>query len=151
MIGLDETDKAILALLREDGRMSNREVGRALEISEGTVRQRLRKLVDSKAMRLGLVTDIHTTGLAVGVTVRIKAAPSCIHAIGAALANIESTSFVGMTMGRFDVVAVIAARSRSEAAETIDNRIANLEGVLQIEVQEPVSYPKHRYDLVYIT
>ncbi len=148
---LDDTDIAILKLLREDGRMSNREVGRALDISEGTVRQRLRKLVDGKSMRLGLVTDIHTTGLAVGVTVRIKAAPACIRSIGEVLTNIASTSFVGLTMGRFDLVAVIAARSRSEAAETIDNRIANLEGVLHIEVQEPVSYPKHRYDLVYIT
>jgi Lrp/AsnC family transcriptional regulator for asnA, asnC and gidA len=148
---LDEVDSAILALLRENGRMSNREVGRALEVSEGTVRQRLRKLVDAKVMRLGLVTDIHTTGLSVGVTVRIRADPGRTRAIAQALAALESTSFVALTLGRFDILTVLAARSRIEAAETIDNQIANIEGVLSIDVQEPVSYPKHRYDMVYIT
>jgi Lrp/AsnC family transcriptional regulator for asnA, asnC and gidA len=150
-IKIDDTDTAILALLRDNGRMSNREVGRALDISEGTVRQRLRKLVDGQAMRLGVVTDIHTAGLAVGVTVRIKALPTRTRAIAEALAGLESSTFVGMTLGRFDVVAVLVARSRIEAAEIIDNQIANMDGVQEIDVQEPVSYPKHRYDLVYIT
>lgn len=147
---LDDTDAAILALLREDGRMSNREVGRALDISEGTVRQRLKKLIDAKAMRLGLVTDIHTTGLSVGVTVRIKAVPERIRAIAQALAQLESTSFVSLTLGRFDILAVLVARSRIEAADIIDNHIASLDGVRAVDAQEPVSYPKHRYDLVYI-
>jgi DNA-binding Lrp family transcriptional regulator len=77
-IKIDATDTAILELLRQNGRMSNREVGRALDISEGTVRQRLRKMVEGGAMRLGVVTDIHTAGQAVGVTVRIKALPARI-------------------------------------------------------------------------
>jgi DNA-binding Lrp family transcriptional regulator len=150
-VKIDDTDTAILDLLRQNGRMSNREVGRALDISEGTVRQRLRKLVDGQAMRLGVVTDIHTAGLAVGVTVRIKALPARIRDIAQALAAMESSTFVGMTLGRFDVVAVLVARSRIEAAEIIDNHIANIDGVQEIDVQEPVSYSKHRYDLVYIT
>ncbi|MES2263999.1 MAG: Lrp/AsnC family transcriptional regulator [Pseudomonadota bacterium] len=148
---LDQTDSAILDLLREDGRMSNREVGRALGISEGTVRQRLRKLVDSQSMRLGLVTDIHTSGLAVGVTVRIKALPERIRAIAQALTELEASTFVGLTLGRFDIVAVLVARSRIEAADIIDNQIASIDGVREVDAQEPVSYTKHRYDLVYIT
>lgn len=148
---LDDIDSAILGLLRQDGRISNREVARELGISEGTVRQRLKKLVDLKAMRLGLVTDIHTTGLSVGVTVRIKALPERIRDIAQALARLESTSFVGLTLGRFDILAVLVARSRIEAAEIIDNQIASLDGVQAVDAQEPVSYPKHRYDLVHIT
>lgn len=148
---IDEIDAAILALLREDGRISHREVGRAVGISEGTVRQRLKKLVDAKAMRLGMVTDIHTTGLSVGVTVRIKALPERIRDIALALAALESTSFVGLTLGRFDILAVLVARSRVEAADIIDNQIASLDGVQAVDAQEPVSYPKHRYDLVHIT
>lgn len=147
---LDDIDSAILDLLRQDGRISNREVARALGISEGTVRQRLKKLVDAKAMRLGLVTDIHTTGLSVGVTVRIKALPQRIRDIAQALAQLESTSFVALTLGRFDILAVLVVRSRVEAAEIIDNQIASLDGVQTVDAQEPVSYPKHRYDLVHI-
>jgi len=36
-------------------------------------------------------------------------------------------------------------------AEMIDKRIKTIQGVQKIDVQEPVSYAKHRYDLVYTT
>ena len=63
-MSFDPLDAAILDLLRQNGRMSNREIGRALDISEGTVRQRLKKLEDRKAMRLGVVIDIEAAGMA---------------------------------------------------------------------------------------
>ena len=132
-IKIDDTDSAILELLRHNGRMSNREVGRALDISEGTVRQRLRKLVDGQAMRLGVVTDVHTAGLAVGVTVRIKVLPARIRAVAQALAALESSTFVGMTLGRFDVITVLVARSRIEAAEIIDQHIASRSKGLKVQ------------------
>lgn len=47
-------------------------------------------------------------------------------------------------------------RSRSsakprEAAEMVDNGIKPIPGVHTVEIREPVSYARHRYDLVYIT
>lgn len=146
---MDGTDRAILDLLRQNGRMSNREVGRALAVSEGTVRQRIKKLVDSKSMRLGLVTDIETSGFSVGLTVRIKALPTRIRDIAQEIAQIDACTFVGLTLGRFDIIAVFVNRSRIEAAEMIDNRVAQIPGIQALDVQEPVSYAKHRYDLVY--
>ena len=150
-VKIDDTDAAIIDLLRQNGRMSNREVGRALEISEGTVRQRLRKLTDSKAMRLGMVTDFEASGLAVGAFLRIKAAPGRAGEIAARIASLDGCTFVARTVGRFDIIAVLVSNSRTCAAEVIDHDVKTLPGVLAVEIQEPVSYPKHRYDLVYIT
>ena len=148
---VDGTDNAILELLRQNGRMSNREVGRALGVSEGTVRQRIRKLIDSKAMRLGLVTDFEASGLSVSVIVRIKAAPMLIRNIAATIAQIDSVTFVGLTLGRFDIIVIFVTKSRIEAAEMINDRIAQIEGILGIEMQEPVGFAKHRHDLVHTT
>jgi Lrp/AsnC family transcriptional regulator for asnA, asnC and gidA len=147
----DDTDAAIIDLLRQNGRMSNREVGRALQISEGTVRQRLKKLIESKAMRLGMVTDFEASGLAAGVILRIKALPARTRTIAAELALLEACTFVALTFGQFDIVAVFVNKSRTDAAEMIDKRIKTIQGIQSIEVQEPVSYAKHRYDLVYAT
>jgi DNA-binding Lrp family transcriptional regulator len=148
---LDDTDAAIIDLLRQNGRMSNREVGRALQISEGTVRQRLKKLIESKAMRLGMVTDFEASGLAAGVILRIKALPARPRKIAEELALLEACTFVALTFGQFDIVAVFVSKSRTEAAEMIEKRIKTIQGIQAIEVQEPVSYAKHRYDLVYAT
>lgn len=59
---LDGTGQAIFNILRENGRVSNREVAHLLNISEGTVRQRLKKLLDRKAIRLGPIIDSEASG-----------------------------------------------------------------------------------------
>ena len=43
VIDLDDTDQAIIALLRQDGRMAYRAIARALDIAENTVRGRVRR------------------------------------------------------------------------------------------------------------
>jgi len=150
-VKLDDLDAAIIDLLRQNGRMSNREVGRALQISEGTVRQRLKKLIDSKSMRLGMVTDFEASGLAAGVILRISAMPARARKIAEEIALLDACTFVALTFGQFEIVAVLVNKSRLEAAEMIDKRIKTIQGVQKIDVQEPVSYTKHRYDLVYTT
>ena len=72
-IVLDETDQAIIALLRKDGRMPYRAIARELEIAENTVRARVRRMEESDTMRVVAVTDIEAAGygmlLAIGVQV----------------------------------------------------------------------------------
>jgi len=46
-VKIDETDKKILNLFNEDGRMSYRKISRKLDISIGTVHNRIEKLVKS--------------------------------------------------------------------------------------------------------
>jgi Lrp/AsnC family transcriptional regulator for asnA, asnC and gidA len=150
-VKLDALDAAIIDLLRQNGRMSNREVGRALQISEGTVRQRLKKLIDSKSMRLGMVTDFEASGLAAGVILRISALPARARKIAEEIALLDACTFVALSLGPVEIIAVLVNKSRIEAAELIDKRIRSIQGIQAIEVQEPVSYAKHRYDLVYAT
>ena len=42
---MDDKDWAILELLKSDSRMSNSEIARKLNVSEGTIRKRIEKLV----------------------------------------------------------------------------------------------------------
>ena len=72
-IDLDDTDHAIIALLRDNGRMPYRAVARQLNVSENTVRARVRRMEESDTMRVVAVTDIEAAGfgmlLAIGVQV----------------------------------------------------------------------------------
>lgn len=53
---LDETDLNIVALLKENGRIQNNEIASRLSISEGTVRNRIKKLIDNNFLSIrGLV------------------------------------------------------------------------------------------------
>jgi Lrp/AsnC family transcriptional regulator for asnA, asnC and gidA len=148
---LDATDHAILTVLGKNGRMSNREVARAVGISEGTVRERLKKLEAGKAMRLGVVMDVTAAGLTTMAYVRIKAKPDRIRAIAEEIAAMSDCRFAGLSLGNFDIIALFVAASRTALAGLIDNRIAKIAGVIAIDVREPIASVKHRYDLIHIT
>jgi Lrp/AsnC family transcriptional regulator for asnA, asnC and gidA len=150
-MNLDDTDNAILTVLGKNGRMSNREVGRAIGVSEGTVRERLKKLEAVKAMRLGVVMDVTVAGLKTMAYVRIKAKPDRIRAIAEEIAAMSDCRFAGLSLGAFDIVTLFVAASRGALAELIDNRLAKIAGVVSIDVREPIASVKHRYDLIHIT
>ena len=50
MIELDETDYAIIELLRADGRLPYRAIARELGLTETTVRARVRRLEESRTL-----------------------------------------------------------------------------------------------------
>jgi Lrp/AsnC family transcriptional regulator for asnA, asnC and gidA len=150
MMVLDDIDMAIVKELQKNGRSSNRKVALELGISEGTIRQRLKKLEAAKAMRLGLVIDSEASGQTVAALVRIKAQPRQAQAIARRIAESPTCAFVALTVGRFDMIALVTATTREELVKVIDTEIAVMAGVLQLDVREPVAYAKHRFDLVHI-
>lgn len=147
---LDELDLAIIRELQKNGRSSNRRVADVLSVSEGTIRQRLAKLESAKLMRLGVVSDADALGLLGGVYVRLRTLPRRAKEIADTLAGYESCVFVGLTVGRYDIIAFFNALTREEVIEIVDTKITPLSGVLGIDVREPVGYVKHRFDLIHI-
>jgi DNA-binding Lrp family transcriptional regulator len=145
-----DIDEAIISLLEINGRISNREVARQLDVSEGTVRARIKKMEDKKALRLGVVCDIVTMGFICHAVVRIKALPECVQDIAKNLAALDSCKFVGMTLGSYDILVYILAKTRIELSEIIDLNITCAKGVININVLEPVGSKKQRSDLTYI-
>ena len=44
---MDRLDEKIIQILRDNGRISNAEIARDLNVSEGTIRRRIRKLIQN--------------------------------------------------------------------------------------------------------
>lgn len=147
---LDATDDAILDLLTADGRMSNREIGRALGIAEGTVRLRLKKLIDNKMARIGLVTDVAAVGFAASAVLMINTEPHMARAVAQQLAGMKSCGFVGLCFGRYDITALLSAPTRRALAQLIEREVTPIAGVRALVAREPVGWGAQRYDLVHI-
>ena len=54
---LDDTDRAIIEQLQQDGRLSYTGLAAATQLSDATVRQRIQRLMETGAMRVVAVTD----------------------------------------------------------------------------------------------
>ena len=141
----DELDSAIVAEFQADGRQSNREVARKLNISEGTVRQRLARLQELRAIRFDVVTDAAQMGVGFIAYLRLSVTPDKLEAALDACARIAELWYLAAVLGRYNIMAIITAESAAAATHIIHNDIATLPGVVHVDVRQVLRSMKHDY------
>lgn len=143
MIKTDTVDEGIMAILREDGRLSNREVARRLDVSEGTVRQRLKKLQDAGAIRIGVVTDANRVGFAVSAWVRVSVSPEHTDHALTSFSSLKEVQYVAAVVGRYNVLVVLTASNQLELMRLVNAKIESCRGVSQVDVRIIAQTVKH--------
>ena len=125
VVELDDLDKALIEKLIIDGRQSNREVARKLDVSETTVRSRLRRLESSGLLRITARSSALLTGeLGAWGFIGVDVAGGSVREIAMRMAAMPDTVVVAITAGTHDILAFVIARSRSrllDLADTIRN------------------------------
>jgi Lrp/AsnC family transcriptional regulator, regulator for asnA, asnC and gidA len=146
MINTDAVDEGIMAILRDDGRLSNREVARRLEVSEGTVRQRLKKLQDAGAIRIGVVADANRVGFAISAWVRVSVAPEHTDHALRTFSCLDEAPYVAAVSGRYNVLVVLIATNQLELMRVVNAKIETCSGVSRVDVRiiaQTVKYDIH--------
>jgi DNA-binding Lrp family transcriptional regulator len=130
---LDDTDHALIRLLRRDARTPAAELARRVGVSRTTVQARLERLE-----RLGAITGYTVvTGEgydagAIRATVLIQVEPRATAALVAALTKMREVESLFTTAGRFDMAVQLAAPG-TPAIDVALDRIGALEGVRGME------------------
>lgn len=144
----DALDEQIIDILSVNGRLSNREVARTLKVSEGTVRNRLKRLEQSGVVRLGAVVEPKALGLKCSAFVRLETTPAAARSVANAAAALDEVPFVALMTGRFDVVAMVLTDTREALAAVIHNHFNQWKGVIAVETLEIVRVAQHRLDVI---
>jgi DNA-binding Lrp family transcriptional regulator len=126
---LDDTDHALLALLRDNARSPTAELARKLGLSRTTVQSRIERLERQRVIAGYTITvpDALEASL-VRAHVFITLVPKQSAAIEVALRRIPEVRVLHSVSGPFDLIAVLAAASIGELDALID-RIGALDGV----------------------
>lgn len=142
---LDDLDRAILAFLWRDARVSNREIAQALDIVEGTVRLRIKRLQQDNVIRIVPVTRTlgeQTPSLAyLGIHTDLALARD----VAAAVARLEAVRFVATTLGRYNILAMSAVNSGEELMALVDGEIMAVPGVRHVDTSLAVRLLKYDY------
>jgi DNA-binding Lrp family transcriptional regulator len=126
---LDATDRALLALLREDARASTTELARTLKLSRTTVQSRMERLLRQRVIAGFTITvPDELEAELVRAHELITLAPKRSGAIETALRKIAEVRVLHSVSGPFDLIAIVAAASIGELDALID-RIGGLDGV----------------------
>jgi DNA-binding Lrp family transcriptional regulator len=126
---LDDTDRALLARLRDNARATTAELARQLGIARTTVQSRLARLERERVIAgYTVVVPDEAEAALVRAHVFITARPKAGAGIEAALRKIAELRTLLSVSGPFDLIAVLAAGSIGELDRLID-RIGALDGV----------------------
>ncbi|GAA1868189.1 Lrp/AsnC family transcriptional regulator [Paeniglutamicibacter psychrophenolicus] len=141
---MDETSKAIIEQLQQDGRRSYAAIGKAVGLSEAAVRQRVQKLVDSKVMQVVAVTDPLQLGFKRQALLGIRSTGDII-ATADRIAALPEVDYCVVVAGPSDIIAEVICANDEDLLRII-TEIRSVEGVRETETFMYLSLRKQEYN-----
>jgi Lrp/AsnC family transcriptional regulator for asnA, asnC and gidA len=126
---LDDTDRAIISHLQYDGRMPFTEIAAKLDVSEGTVRHRVKRLTDEGVLQIvGIVEpqlmDWNAAGM---IGVGVKA--GMIEEAATRIAEFPEVTYLFMASGGYDLFVEVYCRDREHFIEFLNHQLQQVPGV----------------------
>lgn len=126
---MDETDRKILRILKDDGRAGYGEIGVQIGLSEGAVRKRIKTLTEMGVIRK-FTLKIGIAEGAEAVTL-LATNPSCpTQEVSSKIREIPGVETLYEVTGEYDIVAVISGMSVAEVNECIE-KIRRVDGIMK--------------------
>ena len=145
---MDELDRKIIALLQLDGRASNAKIAREVGVSEGTVRRRLRRLVQDDVVNVIAVPNLEKLGYGTTALIGLQTGPGRSDAVAEEIANMEESHYVAVTTGTYDVFVWAGLESAESLGDFLRTKVGKLEGVQRTETFVNLSMKKRTSGLV---
>lgn len=130
MAEIDTLDRAIIAQLMEDGRMSSAEIARRIgSTSERAVRYRIDRMVQAGVIRVSAIVNPQMVGFPVTADVWLEIEPGHIQEVARRMTELEQVSYVACSTGERDLSIQIYARSNDELYRFVTEVIGNVRWV----------------------
>ncbi|MEJ5328019.1 MAG: Lrp/AsnC family transcriptional regulator [Candidatus Bathyarchaeia archaeon] len=126
---MDDKDKQILQILKEDGRAGYAAIGKQVGLSEGAVRKRIKELTHSGVIRKFTVK----IGIAEGaeaITLLATDPSLPTQEVSKKIQEIPNVETVYEVTGEYDIVAVISGMNVVEVNECVE-KIRRVEGIMK--------------------
>ena len=145
---MDELDRKIIALLQMDGRASNAKIAREVRVSEGTVRRRLRRLIQDDVVNVVAVPNLEKLGYATTALIGLQTGPGKSDSVAESIAGLQEAHYVAVTTGAYDVFVWAGLESAEGLGNFLRTKIGIIEGVQRTETFVNLSIKKRTYGLV---
>ncbi|MFQ5860024.1 MAG: Lrp/AsnC family transcriptional regulator [Dehalococcoidia bacterium] len=145
---MDELDRKVIKILQVDGRASNARIARDVGVSEGTVRRRLRRLVQDGIVQVLAVPNLEKMGYHTAALIGVQVDPGRIDDVADAVARLEEAHYVSITTGAYDIFIWVALSSSEELGAFLRSKVGIIPGVRRTETFVNLAIKKRTYGLV---
>ena len=142
---MDELDTKIVAMLQDDGRASNAGIARKVGVSEGTVRRRLKRLIQEEFIRVVAMLDPGKMGYAAEALIGVQVEPDKIDQVSEDLAKLDEVDWVTITTGSYDIFTWASLHSSEALGIFLRTKVGTIPGVRRTETFVNLAVKKRSY------
>src|SRR5688572_4749412 len=143
---LDATERRMVELLQEDGRLSVAALARALGVTEVTARRKLTRLFDDGIIQVVATVDPFDVGYETPVIIGLKVQRAKLDEVARRLSEFPQVRYVGASTGRVDLIIEVVTRTNQDLAEFLLTELAKIDGITDSETNLIVRIYKQSWD-----
>jgi Lrp/AsnC family transcriptional regulator for asnA, asnC and gidA len=144
--GVDATDREIIRLLQRNGRTSNTEIGRALGLTETTIRKRIARLLDEGLVTIVAVPSPRAVGTTMSAIIGVSVDLRQIDSASKTLASLPEVRYLGLSTGRYDIILEAFFTDTEHLLTFVSERLGTLPEVTGIETSIILRVDKFSYE-----
>jgi Lrp/AsnC family transcriptional regulator, leucine-responsive regulatory protein len=131
---IDETDRQILQLLSENGRMSYVDIGKQLNLSRVSIRERVNQLIEDGVIeKFSVVINSEKVGKSVSAFFEVDCEPSSLVRVAETLANNPSVASCYQMTGPSTLHMHVLVEDFIRLENFINEELYSLEGITRVE------------------
>jgi Lrp/AsnC family transcriptional regulator for asnA, asnC and gidA len=130
---MDGLDRSIVSFLEQDGRKPFTEIAQALGISEGTVRNRVARLLQDRVVQIVGLVDPYQLGYDAPAMIGVSVQPAELEAAAKRIAAFTEVRTLVEVSGEYDLLVEIMCRDREHLAQFLNLQLRKVPGIIKTE------------------
>jgi Lrp/AsnC family transcriptional regulator for asnA, asnC and gidA len=130
---IDELDRKLMMELQKSGRQSYVDIASTLGVVEGTVRKRVKDLLDRNIMKIFAIPNLRELGYNLISIMGLQVRMADLRKVAENLAQKPNVCYLAFVTGRYDLVALIITQSSEELSHFIEKEISAVPSILRTE------------------
>ncbi len=130
---IDELDRRLMLELQRNGRERFVDLARKLSVTEGTIRYRIKNLLDNNMMDIVGVPNIRNLGYGFVVIMGLVVKMADLEQVVEEIAKVPNVCYLATVTGQYDLMAIVVTRSQEELSRVLTKDISTIQGVLKTE------------------
>ena len=142
---MDQIDLDIITYLQSDGRIPFTDIAKSLDISEGTVRNRVARLIEERVLQIVGMVDPYRLGYDAPAVISISVHPPLLSQVAKTISKFPEVSYLIMVSGEFDLLVEVLCKDRDHLANFLNEQLLKVPGIINTQT----SMVLHTYKMSY--
>ena len=130
---MDKLNKKLIQELQGDGRKSYTKLAEILGVTEGTVRKRVKTMNKEGIINIRAVLNPNKVGYKLVCMMALQVNIADLHKVAETLAEKPNVYYLAFVTGRYDMLALVLARTPEELSNFIKEHISTMPSILRTE------------------